>query len=423
MATRMRKTAVAATLALGAAALAAPQAVLAQGYQQGGPYQNQGGSFPRDQYQFMRDQGPGQPWQDQAQRMGGQQGGYPPGAGQGGMAYQGWQGAPGQGQQGAWQDDRTQGGSQAWDGAGFSPDWSAGAQDGQRHGGYQPGRGGQAMIMSALPPSQALRRLQDATQDLREAVQTIAQEPSGTRRNEAMATAERAILETQEAMVLLPPELRRGPTYQNAQRDLDQARKVFRSAMLSEGQGGWGSGLAAGGQHGGLMGDQGVLVLLVEHNRQQQAMQQIRQSLQQARTALRQGDTNSAEQALAQADDTLRQANAPRNEQRIAHSLDQMEAALQRNDRQAAQQALQQARLALHGGSGSGQQQSGSAAATDSTQQAGSSDGQGRGAQSGGSGQGSGAQAGSGGGQGGGAQPGGAGAAHSTGTRGAQGTR
>lgn len=47
-----------------------------------------------------------------------------------------------------------------------------------------------------------------ATQSLREAIQAMAQQPPSPERNRAIAQAQDAILETQEAMLLLPPELR-----------------------------------------------------------------------------------------------------------------------------------------------------------------------------------------------------------------------
>lgn len=57
--------------------------------------------------------------------------------------------------------------------------------------------------------SRAMERLTKAAQNLREAVQAMATQPAGQRRNEAMRQANDALLETQQAMVQLPPELRK----------------------------------------------------------------------------------------------------------------------------------------------------------------------------------------------------------------------
>jgi hypothetical protein len=51
-------------------------------------------------------------------------------------------------------------------------------------------------------------RLRGAAQKLREAVQAMAQQPEGPRRNRAIEEAHDALLETQRAMIALPPELR-----------------------------------------------------------------------------------------------------------------------------------------------------------------------------------------------------------------------
>lgn len=57
--------------------------------------------------------------------------------------------------------------------------------------------------------SRSMEQLQKAAQNLREAVQAMATQPAGPRRNEAMRQANDALLETQQAMVKLPPELRK----------------------------------------------------------------------------------------------------------------------------------------------------------------------------------------------------------------------
>jgi hypothetical protein len=56
--------------------------------------------------------------------------------------------------------------------------------------------------------SRSMRWLLMATQSLREAIQAMAQQPPSQERNRAIAQAQDAILETQEVMLLMPPELR-----------------------------------------------------------------------------------------------------------------------------------------------------------------------------------------------------------------------
>ena len=53
-----------------------------------------------------------------------------------------------------------------------------------------------------------MERLKEAAQRLRETIQTLATAPAGEKRNQAMDTARQALLETQQAMIDLPPGLR-----------------------------------------------------------------------------------------------------------------------------------------------------------------------------------------------------------------------
>jgi hypothetical protein len=50
----------------------------------------------------------------------------------------------------------------------------------------------------------AMERLQQAAQQLREAVQAMAQRPAGAQRNEAIETANQALYDARDAMILLP---------------------------------------------------------------------------------------------------------------------------------------------------------------------------------------------------------------------------
>ena len=82
---------------------------------------------------------------------------------------------------------------------------------------------------------ESMVRLQQAAEKLREAVQAMAQQPAGPQRNEAMDEARDALVETQRAMVRLPPELRRGaglePNYTQAAERLQEAARRLRDAV------------------------------------------------------------------------------------------------------------------------------------------------------------------------------------------------
>lgn len=56
--------------------------------------------------------------------------------------------------------------------------------------------------------TQSMARLQEAAQRLRQAVQAMAQQPAGPGRTQAIQDANRALFDTQQAMVQLPAELR-----------------------------------------------------------------------------------------------------------------------------------------------------------------------------------------------------------------------
>ena len=56
--------------------------------------------------------------------------------------------------------------------------------------------------------TKAMDRLQKAAQQLREAIQAMAQEPAGPRRDDAIKSANKALVDTQQSMIQLPPEMR-----------------------------------------------------------------------------------------------------------------------------------------------------------------------------------------------------------------------
>jgi hypothetical protein len=64
-------------------------------------------------------------------------------------------------------------------------------------------------VISATPIySKSMLELRRAAQRLRETIQTLAQQPPGHRREQAMSDARHALYDTQQAMIRLPPELR-----------------------------------------------------------------------------------------------------------------------------------------------------------------------------------------------------------------------
>lgn len=75
--------------------------------------------------------------------------------------------------------------------------------------------------------TQAMERLFQSAQRLREAVQAMAQQPAGERRNQAMAQAREALQSTQQAMVQLPPELRTTQNYRDADQRIGEARQAI----------------------------------------------------------------------------------------------------------------------------------------------------------------------------------------------------
>lgn len=66
-----------------------------------------------------------------------------------------------------------------------------------------------ANVASTSPEhTKAMEQLNAAAQRLRDATQEMARQPGGERRNQAIREANQALLDTQEAMMRLPPELR-----------------------------------------------------------------------------------------------------------------------------------------------------------------------------------------------------------------------
>ena len=99
------------------------------------------------------------------------------------------------------------------------------------------------VVRSAGPVNygESMVRLQQAAQKLRESIQAMAQQPAGERRNAAVREAHEALLETQVAMIELPPEVRMGttgeqPNYTQSMARLKEAAQRLRDAVQAMAQ-------------------------------------------------------------------------------------------------------------------------------------------------------------------------------------------
>ena len=92
---------------------------------------------------------------------------------------------------------------------------------------------------SAPAYSDAMAHQLDAAPRLRDAIQAMAQQPAGTARNQAIRTANEALIDAQNAMLALPPELREGSgktVDSRAMRRLEQAAQQLREAVQAMAQ-------------------------------------------------------------------------------------------------------------------------------------------------------------------------------------------
>src|SRR5688572_18606326 len=81
------------------------------------------------------------------------------------------------------------------------------AQQGAQQG--NAGTGNEGRVLSATPiHSEAVVALERAAQRLRESIQSLAQKPAGSQRDQALSDARRALYDTQQSMMRLPPEYR-----------------------------------------------------------------------------------------------------------------------------------------------------------------------------------------------------------------------
>jgi hypothetical protein len=70
------------------------------------------------------------------------------------------------------------------------------------------GTAGTSSSMSDAEYSRSMEKLQKSAQELREAIQAMAQQPQGQRRDEAIMEAHDALFDLNQSMTQLPPELR-----------------------------------------------------------------------------------------------------------------------------------------------------------------------------------------------------------------------
>ena len=98
-------------------------------------------------------------------------------------------------------------------------------QGGAAHRAETPGR--PAVPDADVDYTKAMERLFQAAQRLRESAQSMAQQPAGERRNQAMAQAREALLHTQQAMVSLPANLRTNQNYRDAEQRVAEAERAL----------------------------------------------------------------------------------------------------------------------------------------------------------------------------------------------------
>lgn len=102
-----------------------------------------------------------------------------------------------------------------------------------RPAGYYSKSGSQVQRFDRSP-SDSMSQLTDAAQRLREAIQQIAQHSSDDQRDAAIRSAHRALFDTQQAMIDLPPELRRGSTRnRGGEQDYNRSMEKLTAAAQS----------------------------------------------------------------------------------------------------------------------------------------------------------------------------------------------
>lgn len=96
---------------------------------------------------------------------------------------------------------------------------------------------GAGTVVSAQPdPTEAMQKLSQAAQRLRESIQALAQKPAGSERDRGIMQAQEALLETQRAMLQLPPEMRSQgaastATYDESVQKMVKASEALRASI------------------------------------------------------------------------------------------------------------------------------------------------------------------------------------------------
>ncbi|MBL0419115.1 hypothetical protein JI739_02025 [Ramlibacter sp. AW1] len=104
------------------------------------------------------------------------------------------------------------------------------AQPGSTTSGNASGAASGGTVIRTTPvPTQSMDKLTQAAQKLRESIQALAQKPPGKDRDTAMDKAQTALLETQQAMLALPPEMRSMGTAATVSYD-DSVKKMMKAA-------------------------------------------------------------------------------------------------------------------------------------------------------------------------------------------------
>lgn len=106
---------------------------------------------------------------------------------------------------------------------------AAGAQSSSGTGGQPPSSGSGTVISTQPQHTEAMQKLTQAAQRLRESIQAMAQKKTGPDRDAAMSQAQEALLDTQRAMVQLPPEMRSLGTVSTASYD-ESVKKLMKAA-------------------------------------------------------------------------------------------------------------------------------------------------------------------------------------------------
>lgn len=152
-------------------------------------------------------------------------------------------------------------------------------------------------------------------------------------------------------------EFDRGYRRGRADERLREAHPWMSERSGMRGSGGWGDNdhhRSMMGRHGSsMMGPEGahhgVIVLMMELGRRQEATRQLQDDVREVRNALQQNDRQRAEQALSRMEQRLQSQERGQQARRdLQSALDDADRAIRERDRDAAREALQEARDAMN---------------------------------------------------------------------------